>query len=102
MLEKEIKNELLLLEGEPLKVKIPSINCILGDKLTAFAPHTTGILLNTGKYMEIMKQMYDVCTLMDEFDGYQEMNKTYWRIAEQEIAYRGKAGTIDDVLKDTF
>lgn len=102
LIEKEIKNELLLLEGEPLKVKIPSINCILGDKLTAFAPHTTGILLDTGKDMEVMKQMYDVCTLMEEFDDYQEMYKTYRRIAEQEIAYRGKTDTIEDVLKDTF
>ena len=46
--------------------------------------------------------MYDICTLMNEFDDYQEMSKTYRRIAEQEIAHRGKADTIDDVLKDTF
>ena len=39
---------------------------------------------------------------MDEFDDYQEMNRTYKRIAEQEIAYRGTTDTINDVLKDTF
>ena len=69
-MEKEIKNDLLITEGENLKVKIPSINCILGDKLTAFAPHTTGILLNTGKDMEVMKQMYDVHTLLNKFDDF--------------------------------
>ena len=52
-------------EGENLRVQIPSVNCILGDKLTAFAPHTTGIPLNVGKDMEIMKQMYDVSILID-------------------------------------
>ena len=40
IIDKEIKSELLLSEGENLSVKIPSVNCILGDKLTAFAPHT--------------------------------------------------------------
>ncbi len=77
IIEKEITNELLLTEGENLKVKIPSINCILGDKLTAFAPHTTGILLDAGKDMEVMKQMYDVSTLLEEFDDFEEMSKTY-------------------------
>lgn len=89
-MEKEIKNDLLMTEGENLKVKIPSINCILGDKLTAFAPHTTGILLNTGKDMEVMKQMYDVHTLLNKFDDFDEMISTYNSIIDQEIAYRGK------------
>ena len=36
-----IRVPLLLHEGEDLWVKVPDKNCILGDKLTAFAPHTT-------------------------------------------------------------
>lgn len=63
VVECEIKNELLLTEPEMLKVKVPSIECILGDKLTAFAPHTTGIPLGEGKDMEVMKQLFDVSTL---------------------------------------
>ena len=31
------------LEGKPLMVTVPSAEDILGDKLTAFAPNTTGI-----------------------------------------------------------
>ena len=102
LVEKEIKNELLLTEGENLKVKIPSINCILGDKLTAFAPHTTGILLGGDKDMEVMKQMYDVCTLIDEFDDFDEMINTYNEIVVQEIAYRGVGISREDALDDTF
>lgn len=60
---KEIRNDLLLTGPEYLTVEIPSADCILGDKLTAFAPHTTGIPLNEGKDMEVMKQLYDVISL---------------------------------------
>ena len=102
LVEKEIKNDLLMIEGENLKVKIPSINCILGDKLTAFAPHTTGILLNTGKDMVVMKQMYDVHTLLNKFDDFDEMISTYNSIIDQEIAYRGTQIDRNDVLDDTY
>ena len=49
LVEKEIANDLLLTEGDNLRVKIPTIDCILGDKLTAFAPNTTGIPLGGEK-----------------------------------------------------
>lgn len=38
-----INNPFLNIIGEPNKVLVPSIGDILGDKLTAFAPNTTGI-----------------------------------------------------------
>ncbi|MCR5010972.1 MAG: hypothetical protein K6A72_01380, partial [Lachnospiraceae bacterium] len=37
--ERPIRSRLLLSEGEDLMVSLPDKNCILGDKLTAFAPH---------------------------------------------------------------
>ena len=37
-----------------------------GDKLTAFAPHTTGILLGTGKELEIAKQRIDAYACLVE------------------------------------
>lgn len=61
-MQREIKNELLLTTGENLSVEIPTADCILGDKLTAFAPHTTGILLRSGKELEIVKQLFDTAT----------------------------------------
>ena len=68
IIEKEIKSELLLSEAENLHVQIPSVNCILGDKLIPLCPtYTTGIPLNVGKDMEIMKQMYDVSILIGSF-----------------------------------
>ena len=49
IVKREIKNDLILTTGRNISVKLPTAECILGDKLTAFAPHTTGILLGSGK-----------------------------------------------------
>jgi len=99
---KEIRNELLLSSPEYLTVSIPSADCILADKLTAFAPNTTGIPLNDGRAMEVIKQLYDVCSLLDVVADFRNVHNTYKKIAQAEIAYRGIAKTPDDCLNDTF
>ena len=63
VVEKPIQSSLLMNEGENLLVTVPDKNCILGDKLTAFAPHTTGIPFGKDKELEIIKQMFDCWTL---------------------------------------
>lgn len=102
IVEREIRNELLLVEPEILKVKVPSVECILGDKLTAFAPHTTGIPLGAHKDMEIMKQLYDVSTLVDELKDFNEVKNTYLKVVQAEIAYRGIEASPEMCLQDTF
>lgn len=99
--KKEIKNELLVVEKEPIMVEIPNANCILGDKLTAFAPHTTGIPFGVNKELEIMKQLYDVESLTDVLSDQKEMELTYYKAVTEEIAYRGIEATPQDVLRDT-
>lgn len=99
---KEIRNDLLLTEGESLNVQMPSINGILGDKLAAFAPHTTGVPFHVGKDMEIIKQMYDIATLIDCFDDYLEVYDTYTKIVAAEIGYRGLNINAAEALKDTL
>lgn len=78
------------------------VNCILGDKLTAFAPHTTGIPLGVDKELEIIKQMYDVATLTDAMDDFSEVKETYRKIVAEEIAYRGRDISYEDCLRDTI
>lgn len=102
IVEREIRNEFLLVEPEILKVKVPSVECILGDKLTAFAPHTTGIPLGAHKDMEIMKQLYDVSTLVDELKDFNEVKNTYLKVVQAEIAYRGIEASPEMCLQDTF
>lgn len=44
-----IESPFLKTEGEPVMVNLPSYQDMLGDKLTAFAPHTTGIPFSKGR-----------------------------------------------------
>lgn len=83
-------------------VTVPSADCILGDKLTAFAPHTTGVPFGVDKELEIMKQLYDVVTLSDVLFDQKAMEATYNRTVLKEIAYRGIDATPEDVLRDTI
>ena len=102
LIAKPIKNELILTDGEDLMVQIPSVESILGDKLTAFAPHTTGILLNSNKDMEIIKQLYDVMTLIEVAEDFTEVRETYYSLVQDEIAYRGLDIGPGDALRDTY
>ena len=78
IIEKPIKSDLIGVEDPQLQVLVPSIECILGDKLTAFAPHTIGIPLHADKDMEIIKQFYDILTLIDVAKDYSLVRDTYY------------------------
>ena len=98
---RSVKNALLLTEGEDLTVRLPESGCILADKLTAFAPHTTGIPFGIGKELEIIKQMYDCWTLFQQMDNFERVRQTYINVATKEMAYRNLALRPEDVLSDT-
>lgn len=102
LLEKPIKNDLLLTDGGDLTVRIPDVNSILGDKLTAFAPHTTGIPFGVDKELEIIKQLYDCYTLSRELTNYAEVREVYKSVAVTELGYRGMNYSVRDVLRDTI
>lgn len=102
VVERAIDCELLITEPEYLTVKVPDVNSILTDKMTAFAPHTTGVLLNSQKDLEIMKQMYDVCSLIEVFTDFDMVCETYKKVCADEIAYRGLNLNEVDVLMDTY
>ena len=102
IVERPIKSDLIKVEEPQLQVLVPSVECILGDKLTAFAPHTIGVPLHANKNMEIIKQFYDVLTLIDVVEDYSLVRDTYYRLAPNEIAYRGIDITPKDALMDTF
>ena len=100
--ERPVDNELLLTEGENISVKIPSVDCILGDKLTAFAPYTTGIPIRAKKDLEVIKQFYDICTLIDAFQRFDDVRKTYLAVSTVELSYRGNVSSPEDALEDTI
>lgn len=87
--ERPIRSRLLLSEGENLMMSLPDKNCILGDKLTAFAPHTTGIPFGVDKELEIIKQLFDCWTLLQEMDDYRMVEAVYDKVSHIELGYRG-------------
>ena len=90
--EVTIENALLETVGEMSKVKVPSIGDILGDKLTAFAPETTGIpYYKKDKLatLEIIKQLYDVARLFDKISNLNITSEAFSKIAPVELSYRG-------------
>lgn len=101
-IQKEIKNELLLNSGDNQTVTIPTIDCILGDKLAAFAPHTTGVLLGFGKELEIAKQLFDTSTLSEYLSDFELLCQTYNTVVKDEASYRGEKWDTEDVLRDTI
>jgi hypothetical protein len=92
-----------LLTNDPFEIiKVPSFESLLGDKLTAFAPSTTGILYSKNRPIEIIKQLFDIAYLFDKAIDFQEIKESFLNIAGKEIAYRKLSITYKDVLQDAF
>jgi hypothetical protein len=116
LVERPLKTEWLQSVGETITVKTPDINSITGDKLTAFAPETTGVpyfresLNGKGEnikaemFMEIMKHIFDIGCLFDLIDNMGTCKKSYKATALAEIKYRSerKISSVEDVLRDTI
>ena len=100
--ERPIRNNFLMSSGYDLTVIVPNKNCILGDKLTAFAPHTTGVPFGADKELEIIKQMFDCWTLLQEMDDYEIVKTVYNNVSRIESGYRGLNQNPADCLKDTI
>lgn len=100
--EMPVVNQFIELDSEPSVVKVPSVGDILGDKLTAFAPNTTGIPYyknDTVRSTEIMKQVYDIGRLFDVVDNLEITSKSFQRIALVELGYRN-LGTDPRIIYD--
>jgi hypothetical protein len=101
-IEYPIEHDWLQNEGDPVRVKTPVYDCILGDKLTAFAPKTTGILYTKERPVEIIKQLYDISFLFDQIADMSLVKDSYCRIVLEELEYRKLPLSYQDVLDDTI
>ena len=99
-----IQSDFVPIIDQPLNVNVPSLEDILGDILTAFAPNTTGIpYFKKGDSMstEIIKQLYDIGNLFGSVTDIETIKTTFYRFAKTEIAYRNSEGINEiDVLQD--
>ena len=104
LMETPILSPFISIQDKHETVTTPTFDCILGDKLTAFAPNTTGIPYyksNRSMSMEIMKQLYDVGNLLNVSADLKNIRDTFNRIAQSELTYRNlKHLTTENVLND--
>jgi len=104
IIELPINSKFLISNDKEVAVQVPSHEDILGDKLTAFAPNTTGIPYFKSEHsmsMEIIKQLYDIASLVDVVSNMELVNETFKIFSKTELVYRKKDNlNYNDVLED--
>ena len=69
--------------------------------MTTLTTKTIGISYNSGKELELMKQLYDVDKLFNEAENIEEVKESFISISTREIGYRRlKNTTYKEVLDD--
>ncbi|MEW5844736.1 MAG: nucleotidyl transferase AbiEii/AbiGii toxin family protein [Bacteroidota bacterium] len=105
IIEKEIRTAWFETEKPFIKVKLPNVDSILGDKLTAFAPHTTGIPYfrnETSMSIEIIKQLFDIGTLIDHVKNPETVFKSFINSVNKQQSYFNLNLNINHVFDDIF
>ncbi len=102
LVEIPLETEWILQIDKSISVTTPDINSILGDKLTAFAPNTTGVPYNAEKEKEILKQLFDIGNLFDILTDISVFKKSFLETAKGEIEYRSerKIKSVEQILHD--
>lgn len=98
-----IAHPVLRMVGEPVMVKVPAKEDILGDKLTAFGPNTIGIPYEKhGRNcsLEIVKQLYDIGRLFDSVQDFRPSFESFKEASAVELGYRNLDGQIDRYYED--
>lgn len=88
-----------------IQVKLPFINSILADKLTAFAPNTIGIPFDensVARKIGIIKQLFDISNLFDFADDLNEIKKSYINAHSFECQMRKVNFDLEETLKDSI
>jgi len=100
--EYPINHNWLVTSGNDTMVVLPTFEAILGDKLTAFAPKTTGILYSKNRPAEIIKQLYDIGFLFDQITDLNVVKESYSKVVQEELGYRKLNMDAKEVLEDTW
>jgi predicted nucleotidyltransferase component of viral defense system len=101
LMEIPIAHDWIQTTGAITTVPMPTFDAILGDKLTAFAPKTTGILYSKNRPVEIIKQLFDVSFLIDNMSDLNVVKKSYSKVVDEEIKFRKLEVSANQVLEDT-
>lgn len=85
-----------------IEAALPTVDALLADKLTAFAPNTVGVKLTAESNMQVIKQVVDVGELFERAADLPQIRQTYGAMFEAENGYRGNAFTRNQALDDTI
>ncbi len=101
----DISHFLLSEKEETIKVKTPTLAAILGDKLTAYGPNTTGIPLSKPK--EVLKQIYDIASLFDRIESLEGVRENFIKVASKELKYKNSETNsfqiiINDIIETSY
>jgi hypothetical protein len=103
--QRSIQTSFIDVEYE-VPVTLPTIEALLGDKLTAFAPHTIGVPYWTesrvSQQMQVVKQMFDIGELFNNVKNVHEVTDAYQICYKIENTYRGNRFSLQEVLEDTI
>lgn len=109
--EVELATDFIRTTG-PTPIRVPTVDCLLGDKLAAFAPRTIGVLQNPPpnragdpmdpQHTRVAKQLYDVAQLFGEAHGLDAIRRTYEAIRPLQNGYRARDYTLEQTLRDTI
>ena len=89
---------------KPSSVIVPTQAELLADKLTAFAPHTLGPLIedDTPEVMQIAKHLFDVGELFNGAEKLSVIRKAYKILVEKENEYLNSEYSIEEALQDVY
>lgn len=85
-----------------VRVRVPTADSLLGDKLTAFAPRTIGILYHPLRKTDIAKQLFDVATLFEAATDLRVAAQVYAATHARQLVYRKASFTLAETLNDSI
>lgn len=85
-----------------IRVRVPTADNLLADKLTAFAPETIGQEYSKGHPEKIAKHLFDIGELFSVATNLHILQAVYDRIARAEIGYRRLAAQPTDCLDNSI
>ncbi len=92
--------------SRPVQVAVPTINALLGDKLSAFAPTSIGIPYfdkrGESRQTDVIKQLFDTAALFDSATDLQTTSEVYASTHERQCRYREHTYTLSETLDDSL
>lgn len=87
---------------DPPCVEVPTLNGLLGDKLTAFAPETVGVRYHRQMDQQIIKQMFDVGELFPLSTDLSHVRTAHEASFNAENGFRQNRFTRNQALDDSI